>query len=235
MRGSIGMLAMTWLTDAATTEAAAERGMPAGLASYAAGRLGVLGDCPPDNVVAAAYFWEPERMRSLVLEARDTITPAAGASIYAEICQAWGESNLGDFEGVERLGSLCERVVESADPRGAALFVGWRDLPLPPPGPGRTFQLCQTMRELRFGRHTVAVQASAMSPLDAILPGPAGEWNAEFFGWPKPYPDRSHLTEQRSAVEDLTDTLHAPDFDVLDAAERQELRDLAKAARAHVG
>ena len=44
-------------------------------------------------------------------------------------------------------------------------------------GPSRTFQLAQTMRELRFGRHCVAVQAAGMGPLEAILSGPAGEWN----------------------------------------------------------
>ena len=40
--------------------------------------------------------------------------------------------------------------------------------------------------------------------------------------------------DQRNEVEALTDRLHAPDFATLDDAERAELRDLAKAARAHV-
>ena len=106
-------------------------------------------------------------------------------------------------------------------------------MPLPEPGPGRTFQLCQTMRELRFGRHAVAVQASGMTPLEAILSGPAGEWNAEFFGWPKPYPEVAELAEERDAIESHTDRLHAPDFETLTDDERAELRELAKAARGH--
>ena len=122
--------------------------------------------------------------------------------------------------------------MNGARPHGAPTFVGWRDQPLPAPGPARTFQLCQTMRELRFGRHTVAVQASGMGPLEAILSGPAGEWNAEFFGWSKPYPDVSGLAAARDEIENATDRLHAPDFDVLSDGERAELRDLAKAARA---
>jgi hypothetical protein len=233
MRGSIGMLAMSWLMDATTQAKAAEAGMPEGTGAYAIGRLGVLGDCPVDNVVAAAFFWEPDTMRAAVHAGRAVMSPGDGAAVYTRICQEWGERVLDGFAGSDRLGDLCERVVDSAAPHGAPTFVGWRDQELPPPGPARTFQLCQTMRELRFGRHTVAVQAAGMHPLEAILSGPAGEWNAEFFGWSKPYPDVSGLAEAREEVEAATDRLHAPDFAVLDDDERQELRDLAKAARAH--
>lgn len=233
MRGSIGMLAMSWLMAPATTEAASKRGMPAGAAGYALGRLGVLGDCPVDNVVGAAFFWEPTTMRNAVIEGRSVMSPREGAAIYRDICDAWGERVLSGFDGSERLGELCERVVASANPAGAPTFVGWRDQPLSAPGNGRTFQLCQVMRELRFGRHTVAVQAAGMSPLEAILSGPAGEWNAEFFGWPRPYPDVSGLADARNEIEAMTDRLHAPDFEVLTETERAELRQLAKDARAH--
>ena len=59
------------------------------------------------------------------------------------------------------------------------------------------------------------------------------EWNAEFFGWPKPYPDVGGLSDEREAIESLTDRLHAPDFETLSDDERAELRELAKAARGH--
>lgn len=233
MRGSIGMLAMAWLVADSTRARAAEHGLPAGNGAYAVGRLGVLGDCPVDNVVGAAYFWEPDLMRSMVIEGRSRTTPADGAAVYAGICRRWGEERLGGFDDVDRLAELCERVVDHASPLCAPLFVGWRDQPRPERGAGRAFQLCQVMRELRFSRHVVAVQASGMSPLEAILSGPAGEWNAEFFGWPRPYPDVSSLADARAEIEDATDRLHAPDFEVLTADERAELRALAKAARVH--
>ena len=89
------------------------------------------------------------------------------------------------------------------------------------------------MRELRFGRHAIAVQSLGMGPLEAILSGPAGEWNAEFFGWSKPYPDVSNLDSARDEIETLTDRLHAPDFECLSDEERAEVRDLSKAARSH--
>ena len=233
MRGSIGMLAMEWLMADSTRAKAAERGMTEGMGAYAVGRLGVLGDCPVDNVVAAAFFWEPDLMRSMVAEGRAVTAPAEGAKIYAQICREWGLDHLAGFDGTERLGELCAVVVAAASPLGAPTFVGWREMPLPAPGPDRTFQLCQMMRELRFGRHCVAVQAAGMTPLEAILSGPTGEWNAEMFGWSRPYPDVSGLAEARDEVEAMTDRLHAPDFEVLTPAERAELRVLAKAARAH--
>lgn len=234
MRGSVGMLAMEWLLAESTLVAAAERGMVNGMGAYAVGRFGVLGDCPVDNVVGAAFFWEPSKMRSMVAQGRAVTAPADGARIYADICAEWGDERLDDFDGAVRLGELLERVVEAASPFGAPTFVGWRDMELPAePGGGRTFLLAQTMRELRFGRHCVAVQAAGMGPLEAILSGPAGEWNAELFGWPKPYPEVGDLAEARDEIESATDRLHAPDFECLTLDERAELRELAKAARAH--
>lgn len=233
LRGSIGMLAMEWLTAASTLAKAEERGMPAGMAAYAVGRLGVLGDCPVDVVTGAAFFWEPSLMRSMVQDGRAGIEPEDGARIYADICREWGEETLADFDGTARLGELLDRVVAEASPLGAPLFVGWRDHVDAPPGPGRTFQLAQTMRELRFSRHCVAVQAAGMGPLEAILSGPAGEWNAKMFGWSEPYPDVGDLGGAREEIEAHTDRLHAPDLECLTADERAELRDLAKSARAH--
>ena len=111
MRGSIGMLAMDWLMAPTTTAEAEKRGMAPGGAGYAVGRLGVLGDCPVDNVVGAAFFWEPSLMREMVSDGRAVTSPADGAAIYASICRSWGERCLDRFDGTERLGELCERVV----------------------------------------------------------------------------------------------------------------------------
>jgi 2-oxo-4-hydroxy-4-carboxy--5-ureidoimidazoline (OHCU) decarboxylase len=55
------------------------------------------------------------------------------------------------------------------------------------------------------------------------------------FGWPEPYPDVADLVEARETAEAATDRMHAADLDVLTDDERADLRDLAKAARAHRG
>jgi hypothetical protein len=236
MRGSVGMLAMHWLMGPTTNDKASALGMPDGLAAYAIGRLGVLGDCPVDNVVGAAFFWEPDFLRGHVEAGRAAMSPAEGAAIYARICREWGDDHLGDLDPavISRLGELLERVVVAASPAGAPTFVGWRDMPLPEPGPARTFQLCQTMRELGFARHCVAVQSAGMGPLESIMSGPTGAWNATFFGWPEPYPDGEPLRDARQEIEAHGNRLHAPDFEVLDDDERDELVRLLKAARDHV-
>lgn len=234
MRGSVGMLAMHWLMCDFTNDKTAAAGMPRGFPGYAVGRLGVLGDCPVDNVVGAAFFWDPDFMRAQVNAGRAVTAPRDGAAIFASVCQEWGTAVLGDFEGVERLGELAEKVVSSASPIGAPTFAGWRDQALPDAAGGaRTFQLMQTMRELGFGRHCAAVHASGMTPLMAIMSGPTGAWNAKMFGWPEPYPDGEPMSDSRDEIEALSNRLHSADFEVLTDEERDELVTLAKGARNH--
>jgi hypothetical protein len=235
MRGSIGMLAMHWLMAGSTTEKATAAGVPDGIPGYSVGRLGVLGDCPVDNVVAGAFFWNPYYLRAQVEAGRAVMSPKDGAAIYARICQEWGAQHLEGFEGSQRLGELAERVVMAASPIGAPTFVGWRDQALPPEGPARTFQLMQTMRELGFARHCAAVHASGMSPVEAIMSGPTGAWNAKFFGWSEPYPDGEPLRDARNEIEAASNRLHAADFEVLTDDERDEFVALAKAARNYAG
>ncbi len=206
-----------------------------GLPGYAIGRLGVLGDCPVDNVVGAAFFWNPEFLADQVRAGRAVMSPAGGAAVFARICQQWGDDHLEGFDGTLRLGELAERVVDGASPLGAPMFVAWRDQALPDLGPGRTMQLCQTMRELGFSRFCTAVLAGRMSPLDAIMSGPTGAWNAKMFGWPEPYPDGDPMVDARSEIEAFANQLHAADFEVLTNDERAEFRELAKAARDHAG
>lgn len=233
MRGSIGMLAMHWLMAPSTNEQQVAAGMPDGIPGYAIGRLGVLGDCPVDNVVGAAFFWEPEFLAEQVNIGRAAMSPSDGAAVFARICQKWGDDHLDGFEGTIRLGELAERVVQSASPLGTPTFAGWRNQPLPDAGPARTMQLCQTMRELGFSRFCTAVLAGGMSPLDAIMSGPTGAWNAKMFGWPEPYPDGDAMADARNEIEAAANRLHAADFEVLNDDERAEFRLLAKAARDH--
>ena len=232
LRASIGLLAMEWLTAPSTFEKGVAAGLPAGMPAYAVGRWGVLGDVPVDDVVGAAFFWEPATVRTLWNEGTAVVAPAEGARVWGRICAEWGEDRLGDFAVSTRLGELLDPVVDGAAADNAPLFVGWRQQVTAPAGPGRTFQLAQAMRELRFSRHCVAVQAAGLTPLEAILAGPA-PGSAAMFGWPEPYPDVTGLAGIREEIEGHTDRLHARDLAVLGPDERAELRELAKAVRAH--
>jgi hypothetical protein len=113
---------------------------------------------------------------------------------------------------------------------------------LPEDDRARVIQLAHVVRELRGGLHIVAVLASGPSPLEAIVSGTStilqdGEPNAEYFGWPRPYPEVTEEVRRRRAdAERLTDELMAPAFVALDKTEGDELVALlAKAERAVFG
>ena len=231
-RDAIGTLGGAFQTDPETFERGAELGFPPGFQYYGVGRFGVLGRVDADVVIAAAVFIEPTVLRSTWAEALEKVDPADGAEHYAGTCQAWGRTHLDGFDGVRRLAELAERVSTGASPLGAPTFAGWRALPLPDDAPGRVSQLMMVLRELRFGRHAVAVLAEGLSPLESVLAGSGGEANAALFGWPEPYPDVSAVGDRRKAAEARTDELCAPDFAVLDEGERTELVDLVNGAAA---
>lgn len=71
-----------------------------------------------------------------------------------------------------------------------------------------------------------------MTPLEAILTGPAGEWNAKMFGATTPYPEVSRPVGTRDEIEAHAERLHAAALAGLTGAEPEELCELATAVRA---
>ena len=55
------------------------------------------------------------------------------------------------------------------------------------------------------------------------MSGRYGARNAEFFGWPQPWPDPEVAKEQMARAEAVTDELVAPAYAALTEAERAEL------------
>ncbi|MCW2888048.1 MAG: hypothetical protein QOE54_6820 [Streptosporangiaceae bacterium] len=211
----------------------------AGWAPYFRGRCGVLGEVDADVVVSATGFFPADIVRE-VWEAAVSLPAAEAANRYAVICQDFGRRKLTGFSDAGRLADLLRLVVGNADVVGAPLFAGWRAMPLAADGPARVSQLAHVLRELRNGLHLVAVLATGLSPLEAVLTGasgliPGGEANAEFFGWPRPYPETTaELRERRARAERLTDALVTPAFEILSADEANELITLLGKADATV-
>jgi hypothetical protein len=199
-----------------------ERGQALGLdpwAFYFGGRAGVLGDVDAD-VVRATFVFFPEEMVDRSWAAARAVMPPT------EIVR--------EYAGIERLAALLEAVTDAADPAGAPLFAGWRALPRPDDALGRAAQLLTALRELRGAVHAAAVLAAGLTPLQAVLSGPGGEANAEFFGWPKPWPDVSAYRPVWQAADETTDRLAARVFDPLSEQERSELAELLGRAQAAV-
>lgn len=189
-------------------------------AYYTIGRCGVLGDPPAQVVTAALAFFPHEVAADSWRRGRAVLTPEQGVASYLDACRSWGRRMLSTVDGLDQLADLLERVVGAADRAGLPLFAGWAALPLPDDPPARVAQLLQVLREHRGGLHTIAVLAAGLTPLEAVLSSAEGARNAEFFSWPEPYPDVTHLAARRSEVEAATNRLAAAAWSVLSETER---------------
>jgi hypothetical protein len=220
------------MLDPATTERGAVLGLDFA-EWYGLGRGGVLGDVDAD-VVAAAFVWfSPALIRAVWESARAKHSPQESATAYAEACRVWGRDHLGGLAGNDELAALLEPVVRGANPAGAPLFAGWRAMPLPDDAPARAMQLLHVLRELRGALHAVAVLATGLSPLEALMVDHP-EF-ASLYGWPEPYPDvEEHRAAHAEAVV-VTDGLMEPTFAVLDDRQRSRFVALVEAAHASLG
>ena len=220
--GPVGRLGGAWMFDAATDA----RGKELGLSTwswYHCGRGGVLGDAD-SSVVVAAFGFFPPALQAKAWDKGIAVLPARQiAGHYAQACVDWGRRVFGD--GSDRLADLLVAAVSAAEPAGLPVFAGWRAMLVDAPadGPGRLALALQVAREHRGGNHLVAVVAAGVPPLQAVMSGRYGARNAEFFGWPEPWPDPAVAKEQMAEVEAMTDALVAPAYAALTADERAEL------------
>lgn len=202
-----------------------------GWAFYVAGRAGALGDVRPDTAAAAMAFIASDAVKDGWEAARRVAPPAEIAGHNLAECCRWGRENLPSFYGLPRFVELAERVVVEADPAGMPLFAAWRAMPIPEDSPAaRAAVLLHLLREHRGGAHVLAVRASALTPLEAIVAGPDGEAGATAFGWQPPYPPYAPLVRKRAWAEALTDRIAGEAYRALEVDERRELVDLLGAA-----
>lgn len=234
VKSGIGQLGGAWMQGPEEEQATTAAGLQ-GWELYFIGRHGVLGDVDPDVVTAAAYVFPPDKVREEWERARRVLAPMDAAESYLRICHAWGRERVSDFAGAERLAELSRTVVRAADVFGLPLFAGWRAMPMPSDTAALCLHLMHLLREHRGACHGVALVASGVSPLLAILTEDGGEANAEEYGWSPPFPQVTDADRRlRREAEALTDTIVAPAYVVLSASEQAELVDLIEAALAHV-
>ncbi|MBF6318094.1 hypothetical protein IU453_15125 [Nocardia cyriacigeorgica] len=218
-------------------EYAAETGVDTFFGPYTRGRGGVLGDVDA-IVVTAAFGFFPENSIRTAWESVQ-MPAAKAAERYARVCQDFGRRKLAGFEQAGRLAELLETVASAADPAGVPLFAGWRAMPLPEDAPARVQQLTHILRELRGGLHLLAVRASGITPLQAVLisgsPINDGPGQARWYGWPEPFEEITDDVRSRwERAEALTDELIDPAFAALNEGEQAELTELVAAAHAKV-
>ncbi|MEU8901651.1 hypothetical protein [Nocardia sp. NPDC048505] len=214
-------------------EFAASTGVEGFLGGYVRGRGGVLGEVDAD-VVRSAFGFLPLSTIRTGWESSAAVPAAKAAEGYLGACQDFGRRKLADFESAPRLAELMEAVVTAADSAGAALFAGWRAMPLADDAPARVLHLAHTLRELRGGVHLMAVLASGLTPLQAVLikgsPFNDGPNQAAFFGWEGPFEETTPEVLRRwERAEAMTNEMIDPAFAVLGEQAGAELVELVSA------
>jgi helix-turn-helix protein len=133
---------------------------------YFLGRGGVLGDVKVEVVQSAFGFFAPRMVAEFWSAARAStdLGPQDVGRLYVESARDFGRRNFLSGRKLKGFCQAAERVVESVDPAGLALFAALAAEPLPDDLPGRTMQLVMMLRELRGGLHLLAVVASGVSP-----------------------------------------------------------------------
>ncbi|WP_020525745.1 SCO6745 family protein [Catelliglobosispora koreensis] len=245
-RKAVISLGSAFLQCPMTLRRARELGLT-GWAFYVAGRGGALGDVRPDTVASALGMISPEAVRDGWTAARSVLTPSKVAAHVLAECSRWGADKLEDAPKIARLVTLAETVAVSADAAGMPLFAAWRAMPLPSgrasldgltsgplDGPGaRAAIAMHLLHEHRAGALLVAVRASGLTPVQALIAGPEGEASAVAYGWQPPYPPIGPLIRRRAWADSVADHLAGQALKVLSPAERTEFVTLVNEARKH--
>jgi hypothetical protein len=195
-----------------------------GWAYHVSARAGALGDVRPETVAASLGFIAPEAVIDGWEATAKTSAPMEVATWHLHELCTWGAEQLGGFPRLGRLLELTRRVVTSVDGAGLPLFAAWRAMPVPDQAPGaQAAVMLHLMYEHRLGVHVVAVRASGLTPLQAIIAGPEGETGAVAFGWQPPYPPAGPLVRRLIWADAVADALAGQAYAALGTAERVEL------------
>jgi hypothetical protein len=194
-----------------------------GWAYHVSARAGALGDVRPETVAAAIGFIAPDAVTDGWEAAAKTTEPVEVATWHLhELCR-WGGDQLGGFPRLERLLDLSRRLVYAVDAAALPLFAAWRAMPAPDNSPGaQAAVMLHLLHEHRMGVHVVAVRASGLTPLQAIIAGPEGETGAVAFGWQPPYPPAGPIVRRLMWAESIADAMAGQAYAHLDRAERIE-------------
>ena len=194
-----------------------------GWAYHVSARAGALGEVRPETVTAAIGFIAPEAVTDGWEATAKTSEPMEVATWHLHELSRWGVEELAGFPRLTRLLDLSSRMVSAVDTAALPLFAAWRAMPLPDNAPGaKAAAMLHLLHEHRLGVQVVAIRASGLSPLDAIIAGPEGETGAVAFGWQPPYPHPGPLVRRLMWAESVADAMAGQAYGVLTREERVE-------------
>ena len=218
--------------------------------AYFAGRAAPLGLAPAEVVHATFSNFAPGEVARHIPYVGTLTTPQAALAAREQGCTAALRRILGDLAddpSIARAADLATKAAYSASTVGRPLYAGLRALPAPTEPVARLWHAATLLREHRGDGHIAALVTEGIGGteahvLHALFEGmpaekfgrihhlPAAQLNAVIDGMRLRglVDDDGGLTEAGRAtkvrIEDLTDTLAAPAYDILTPAEQDQLR-----------
>jgi hypothetical protein len=216
---------------------------------YFAGRAAPLGLAPAEVVHAVFYNFAEGEVARHVPWVWEKTTPAQAIAVRERGSAAALRLMIGDLAdsaGLVRVADLATRAALSAPTEGRALYAGLRALDVPEEPVARLWHAGTLLREHRGDGHNAALLAHGIGGTQAhVLMALALGMRAEEFGRVHHLPtaqlaavvdglrDRGLVNaaggfteagrETKRRIEDVTDQLAAPAYDVLDPDELDEL------------
>lgn len=228
---AVADIASKFMLDPTTYKRGAQLGYP-GASFYFVGRGGALGDVSADVVSAAFVFFNPESVRQAWADGASAAPPPEAAVEFAKCGHAWAEEHMPDDIDLAHLSELCGKIVRGANPAGAPVFAGWRDLVEPSSVKALALHRLNALRELRGALHGAAVLSVGLDP--AVAVAIKSPFMLPIFGWAEAPEVTTEATNTWQRAEDTTNLMLAPHFALLDETEREHLVDLANATLAAI-
>jgi len=227
---------------------------------YFANRAAPLGPVGPQVVHALFYNFGWERVARALPAAWEFAPPPAALSARADGSVAALRRALGDLAeepAVARAAELATRAAVAAPLEGRTLFAANHALPVPEEPLERLWHAATLLREHRGDGHVAALLAAGITGREAhVLHAVAVGTPSEVYTLARDFTEEewdrqltalrerglvdgdAALTEQgrdlHAQIEDTTDRLAAPAYDVLSAVERAELLELLRPMAAAV-
>lgn len=194
-----------------------------GFRFYFLGRGGVLGDVEYQVVASAFGYFKSSVVDQMWNSGREVVNPRDAGREYLECSRAFGRAHFASISGLREFCSAAEKIVDSAECAGLALYSGVSAEPLPKDLPGRAMQLVVVLREFRGSVHLLAVVASGLTPLEAHYMRRPNEFSLFGYGDDDvPVLSEEH-PRQLSDADALTDRIVANAFSVLNGEEMDNL------------
>jgi hypothetical protein len=225
---AVSNLTARFMLDPALYAYGASLGFP-GMAYYAAGRGGVLGDVDALAVTNAFVFFNPELIAANWADMDKVMPRQDAAKEFAASAAKWADAHMPDDVDCATLAALAETVAAAASPADAPLFDGWRKLDAPTEPKAAAVHHMNSLRELRFAYHANAIRSAGIDPEEALRH--RQPHMVAIFGW-EPGDPKTPVAGDWEKAEAETDARMAEALGVLSPDELDTFVALANAALA---